>query len=108
MTKEVFLAAALRTPIGRFGGALAGMTAADMGVVVARESVRRAGLEPGAVQEVLWGCARQAGGGPNVARQIAYRAGLPETVPAATVNMACGSRLKAIILAPQEIMPGRP
>src|SRR5918997_1506791 len=66
MTKEVFLAAAVRTPIGRFGGALAGMTAADMGVVVARESVRRAGLEPGAVQEVLWGCARQAGGGARV------------------------------------------
>ena len=86
MTKEVFLAAAVRTPIGRFGGALAGMTAADMGVVAARESLRRAGLEAGAVQEVLWGCARQAGGGPNVARQIAYRAGLPETVPAATVN----------------------
>jgi len=107
MTKEVFLAAAVRTPIGRFGGALAGMTAADMGVVVARESLRRAGLEPGAVQEVLWGCARQAGGGPNVARQIAYRAGLPETIPAATINQACGSGLKAIILAAQEIMLGR-
>src|ERR671916_3388018 len=107
MTKEVFLAAAVRTPIGRFGGALAGMTAADMGVVVARESLRRAGLEPGAVQEVLWGCARQAGGGPNVARQISFRAGLPETVPASTVNKACGSGLKAIILAAQEVMLGR-
>jgi acetyl-CoA C-acetyltransferase len=107
MTKEVFLTAAVRTPIGRFGGALAGMTAADMGVVAARESLRRAGLEAGGVQEVLWGCARQAGGGPNVARQIAYRAGLPETVPAATINQACGSGLKAIILAAQEIMLGR-
>ncbi|HEX7174527.1 MAG TPA: acetyl-CoA C-acyltransferase, partial [Pyrinomonadaceae bacterium] len=106
MTKEVFLTAALRTPIGRFGGALAGMTAADMGVVVARESLRRAGLETSGVQEVLWGCARQAGGGPNVARQIAYRAGLPETIPAATINQACGSGLKAIILAAQEIMLG--
>src|SRR5918998_33983 len=107
MTKEVFLAAAVRTPIGRFGGALAGLTAADMGVVVARESLRRAGLEPGGVQDVLWGCARQAGGGPNVARQIAYRAGVPESVPAATINKACGSGLKAIILAAQEIMLGR-
>jgi acetyl-CoA C-acetyltransferase len=61
----------------------------------------------GDVQEVIWGCARQAGGGPNVARQIGYRAGAPETVPAFTVNQACGSGLKAIILAAQEIMLGR-
>jgi acetyl-CoA C-acetyltransferase len=107
MTKQVFLVGSVRTPIGRFGGALAGLTAAEMGVVVARESLRRAGLDPAGVQDVLWGCARQAGGGPNVARQIAYRAGVPESVTATTVNMACGSGLKAIILAAQEVLLGR-
>jgi acetyl-CoA C-acetyltransferase len=105
--ENVYLAGAVRTPIGRYGGALAGLSAAELGTVVAAESLRRAGLEAGDVQEVVWGCARQAGAGPNVGRQIAYRAGVPETVPAYTVNQACGSGLKAIILAAQEIMLGR-
>ncbi len=105
--KEVYLAGAVRTPIGRFGGALAGMTAAELGAIVAAESLRRAGVEAGALGEVVWGCARQAGGGPNVGRQIAHRAGVPETVPASTINQACGSGLKAIILAAQEILLGR-
>ena len=105
--KNVYLAGAVRTPIGRFGGTLAGLTPADLGEVVARESLKRAGLEAGDVGEVVWGCARQAGAGPNVARQIAYRAGVPETVPASTINQACGSGLKAIILGAQEIMLGR-
>ena len=107
MSKEVFLVGSVRTPIGRFGGALAGLTAADLGVVAAREALRRAGLDPAGVEDVLWGCARQAGGGPNVARQISYRAGVPESVTATTVNMACGSGLKAIILAAQEVLLGR-
>ncbi len=97
----------MRTPIGRFGGSLASFTAADLGVAVAQESLRRAGLRPDQIDESMWGCARQAGGGPNVARQITYRAGVSETVPAFTVNQACGSGLKAIILAAQEIMLGR-
>ncbi|HEX5706471.1 MAG TPA: thiolase family protein [Pyrinomonadaceae bacterium] len=105
--KDVFLVGSVRTPIGRFGGALAGMTAADLGVTVARESLRRARLEADGVDEVVWACARQAGGGPNVGRQISFRAGLPERVPASTVNMACGSGLKAIILAAQEVLLGR-
>ncbi|HEV2765098.1 MAG TPA: acetyl-CoA C-acetyltransferase [Pyrinomonadaceae bacterium] len=105
--KEVFLVGSARTPIGRFGGALAGLTAAELGALAAAESLRRAGLEPGAVQDVVWACARQAGGGPNVGRQIAYRAGVPETVPASTINQACGSGLKAIVLAAQEILLGR-
>jgi acetyl-CoA C-acetyltransferase len=105
--KNVYLAGAVRTPIGRFGGALASWTAADLGVAVARESLRRAGVTAGEINESIWGCARQAGGGPNVARQITYRAGAPETVPAFTVNQACGSGLKAIILAAQEIMLNR-
>ena len=105
--KEVFFAASVRTPIGKFGGTLKDWTAADLAMPVVQESLRRAGLQPGAVDEVIMGCARQAGGGPNVARQISYRAGMPETVPAYTVNKACGSGLKAVILAAQEIMLGR-
>jgi acetyl-CoA C-acetyltransferase len=104
---NVYLAGAVRTPIGRYGGALAGLTPAELGAIVAAESLRRAGFEPDGVQEVVWGCARQAGAGPNVGRQIAYRAGVPATVPASTVNQACGSGLKAIILAAQEVLLGR-
>jgi acetyl-CoA C-acetyltransferase len=103
----VFLAGAVRTPIGRFGGSLAGWTAADMGVAVAKESLRRANVSPDQVDDSIWGCARQAGGGPNVGRQITYRAGITETVPAFTVNQACGSGLRAIILATEQIGLGR-
>jgi acetyl-CoA C-acetyltransferase len=105
--KDIYLCGAVRTPIGRFGGALAGVTAAELGATAAKEALRRAGLEPDAIQEVIWGAARQAGTGPNLARQIGYRAGAPDSVPAFTVNQACGSGLKAIILAAQEIMLGR-
>jgi acetyl-CoA C-acetyltransferase len=105
--KNVYLAGSARTPIGRFGGTLADWTAADLGVAAATESLKRARLRVDQIQESIWGSARQAGGGPNVARQITYRAGAPETVPAYTVNQACGSGLKAIILAAQEIMLGR-
>ena len=105
--KNVFLAGAVRTPIGKFGGTLASWTAADMGAAVAGESLKRAGIPADQITDSIWGCARQAGGGPNVARQITFRAGVPQTVPAATINQACGSGLKAIILAAQEIMLGR-
>ena len=105
--KKVYLASAVRTPIGKFGGSLAGLSAADLGVVAAKESLRRSGIAAKRVNDSIWGCARQAGGGPNVARQITYRAGIPESVPAFTVNQACGSGLKAIILAAQEILLGR-
>jgi len=105
--KNVYLAGAVRTPIGKFGGTLASWTAADLGVEVAKESLRRANVAADQITDSIWGCARQAGGGPNVARQITFRAGVPQTVPAATINQACGSGLKAIILAAQEIMLGR-
>src|SRR6267154_561680 len=105
--KPVFLAGAVRTPIGRFGGSLADWTAADLGTAVARESLRRARIRPDQVDDSIWGCARQAGGGPNVARQITFRAGVPDRVPAFTVNQACGSGLRAIILAAEKIMLGR-
>src|SRR3989440_5171076 len=105
--KNVYLVGSARTPIGRFGGTLANWSAADLGVAVATESMRRARLAPTRIQDSIWGCARQAGGGPNVARQITYRAGVPETVPAFTVNQACGSGLRAIILAAEQIMLSR-
>jgi acetyl-CoA C-acetyltransferase len=105
--KPTFLAGAVRTPIGRFGGSLAGWTAADLGTAVAKESLRRAQIQPDQIDDSIWGCARQAGGGPNVARQITFRAGVPEGVPAFTVNQACGSGLRAIILAAEQIMLGR-
>src|SRR6476620_10119512 len=105
--KNVYLAGAVRTPIGKFGGSLAGLSAADLGVVVAKESLLRSGIPADRVNDSIWGCARQAGGGPNVARQITYRAGVPDRVPAFTVNQACGSGLRAIILAAEKIMLGR-
>lgn len=104
---NVYLTGSVRTPIGRFGGSLASWTAADLGVAAAKESLRRANILPEQIQDSIWGCARQAGGGPNVARQITYRTGVPETVPAFTVNQACGSGLRAIILAAEQTLLGR-
>src|SRR5256886_114703 len=105
--KPVYLTGAVRTPIGRFGGSLASWTAADLGTAVAKESLRRANTRPEQLDDSIWGCARQAGGGPNVARQITFRAGAPDRVPAFTVNQACGSGLRAIILAAEKIVLGR-
>src|SRR6267378_7529278 len=104
---NVYLAGATRTPIGRFGGTLSDWTAADLGVAAATTALKRADLLPEQIQEGIWGCARQAGGGPNVGRQITYRAGVPQSSPAYTVNQACGSGLKAITLAAQQVMLGR-
>jgi len=104
--QEVFILSAVRTPIGKFGGSLAHMTAADMGVVAAKAALDRAGVSSEDVEETIIGNARQAGGGPNVARQISIRSGVPETVPAYTVNQACASGLKAIALGFQEIANG--
>src|SRR3989440_7385162 len=105
--ESIYLAGAVRTPIGRFGGSLASLTAADLGVAVAQESLRRANIPADQIDDSIWGCARQAGGGPNVARQITFRAGAPDRVPALTVNQACGSGLRAIILAAEKIMLSR-
>ena len=105
--RSVYLAGAVRTPIGRFGGSLASWSAADLGVAVATESLQRANVRPDQLDDSIWGCARQAGGGPNVARQITFRAGAPDKIPAFTVNQACGSGLRAIILAAEKIMLGR-
>jgi acetyl-CoA C-acetyltransferase len=104
--RDVLVAGAVRTPIGRFGGALAGLTAAELGAAAAREALRRAGVAPEQVDETAFGCARQAGGGPNPARQVSYRAGVPQEAPAYTVNMACGSGLKALELGYRAVRDG--
>ncbi|HKU23129.1 MAG TPA: acetyl-CoA C-acetyltransferase [Terriglobales bacterium] len=103
---DVFIISAVRTPIGKFGGSLASQTAADMGVVAAKAALERAGVRPAQVQETIFGNARQAGGGPNPARQVSVRSGVPQEVPAYTVNMACASGMKSIALGYQEIATG--
>jgi len=105
--REVVVTHALRTPIGRFLGAFAELTAADLGTSVVSEVLRRSKIDPAIVDELVFGNARQAGGGPNVARQVSVRSGIPDTVPAWTVNMACGSGLKSLDLAAESIRSGR-
>src|SRR5579872_2523472 len=103
---EVYILSAVRTPIGKFGGSLASMTAADMGVVAAKAAMDRASVRPDQVEETIFGNARQAGGGPNPARQISIRSGVPMEVPAYTVNKACASGMKSLALGFQEIATG--
>jgi acetyl-CoA C-acetyltransferase len=105
--RSVVITHALRTPIGRFLGAFADLSAAELGVSVVTELLRRSGIERARVGELVFGNARQAGGGPNVARQVSVRSGIPETVPAYTVNMACGSGLKSLQLAAEAVASGR-
>jgi len=102
----VYILSAVRTPIGKFGGSLSSLTAADMGVVAAKAAMERAGIQPQQVEETIFGNARQAGGGPNPARQISVRSGVPQDVPAYTVNKACASGIKSIALGYQEIAAG--
>jgi acetyl-CoA C-acetyltransferase len=99
----VYILSAVRTPIGKFGGSLAAQTAADLGVVAAKAAIERAGVQPQQIEETIFGNARQAGGGPNAARQISVRSGVPQEVPAYTVNKACASGIKSIALGFQEI-----
>ncbi len=104
--RDVVIAAARRTPIGRFLGAFAEVPAPELGAAAVQAVVRDADVEPGRIDHLVFGHARQAGCGPNPARQVAHRAGLPETLPAVTVNMACGSGLEAVLLAAQAIRYG--
>jgi len=104
--QPVYILSAVRTPIGKFGGSLASQTASDMGVVAAKAALERAAVRPDQIDETIFGNARQAGGGPNPARQISLRSGVPEEVPAFTVNKACASGMKSIALAYQAILLG--
>jgi len=104
--RPVYVLSAARTPIGKFGGSFAALTAADLGEVAAKAALERSGLPPAAVDETIFGQARQAGGGPNPARQVSHRAGVPDSVPAYTVNKACASSLKALTLGSLSIAAG--
>ena len=104
--KEVVIASAVRTAIGSFGGTLKGVSAVDLGATVIKEAVNRAGIKPEAVEEVVMGNVIQAGLGQNTARQATIKAGLPEEVPAMTINKVCGSGLRTVALAAQMIKAG--
>ncbi|MBC7292849.1 MAG: acetyl-CoA C-acetyltransferase [Thermoleophilia bacterium] len=105
-TREVVILSACRTPVGRFLGSLAEVPAVKLGAIVIREAVRRAGIEPRDVDEVILGNILQAGQGANPARQASLQAGLPQEVPAMTVNKLCGSAMKAVHFATQAIALG--
>jgi acetyl-CoA C-acetyltransferase len=103
---DAVILGATRTPIGAFGGALKDLSAADLGAIVIREALARAGVAPGDLGDVLMGCVLQAGAGMNVARQAALKAGVPVDVPAGTVNRVCGSGLQAVVHAVEAIRGG--
>jgi acetyl-CoA C-acetyltransferase len=103
---EALILSACRTPIGSFGGALKSLPAADLGAVVIREAIARAGVQSSDVGDVIMGCVLQAGAGMNVARQAALKAGLPDEVPGETVNRVCGSGLQAVVHAVEAVRVG--
>jgi len=103
---EAVILSACRTPIGAFGGALKDMSAVDLGAVVIREAIARAGVRPADLGDVVMGCVLQAGAGMNVARQAAIKAGVPVEVPGETVNRVCGSGLQAVVHAVEAIRVG--
>jgi acetyl-CoA C-acetyltransferase len=103
---EAVIIGAARTPVGKFLGSLKGFSAPELGAMVVRESVKRAGVKPEDVDEVIMGCVIQAGLGQNPARQAALKGGLPSTVSAVTVNKVCGSGLKAVMMAAQGVQLG--
>ena len=104
--REVVIASAARTPIGSFGGTLKNTTAVTLGKTAVEEAVKRAGIKPEQVDELVFGCVLQAGLGQNVARQVSLAAGLPIETPAMTINKVCGSGLRSVGLAAQIIKAG--
>lgn len=106
MSEEVVIVSAVRTAVGAFGGALKSVPAVDLGKLVIEEAVKRAGIKPELVEEVIFGNVLQAGLGQNPARQAAVKAGLPVEIPAFTVNIVCGSGLRTVALAAQTIKAG--
>src|SRR5579859_6952565 len=103
---DVVIVGAARTPIGKYGGALRSVHPAELGAAASRAALARAGLTPDAIDEVLIGHGRQAGSGPNPARQVGKRAGVPDTVPAQTINKACASGMQTIATGAQSILLG--
>ena len=105
--KKAVIVSATRTPIGSFGGAYTSLSAVDLGVIAAKEAIKRAGIEPSMVEEVYLGNVLGAGLGQNVARQVSLGAGIPIETPALTINMVCGSGLRAVSMAAQFIESGQ-
>ena len=105
--KKAVIVSAARTPIGSFGGAFASLSAVDLGIVAAKEAIKRAGIEPSMVEEVYLGNVLGAGLGQNVARQVSLGAGIPIETPALTINMVCGSGLRAVSMAAQFVESGQ-
>ena len=105
-TDDVVIIGGCRTPIGSFGGVFKDVSAVDLGALAVKEAVRRSGARPDQVDEVILGCILQAGLGMNPARQASIRAGIPESVPAHTVNKVCGSGLQSVMTAAQAIKAG--
>ena len=103
---NTYIVSAVRTPIGTFGGTLKSVSASELGALVIKEAIKRAGLQPDQIEEVIMGCVLQAGQGQGPARQAAIKAGIPESVPAWSVNQICGSGLKSICLAATMISAG--
>src|SRR5215831_16959199 len=106
MAREIVIVGAARTPIGKYGGALRNVHPAELGAVAARAALERARVAPDDVDEVLIGHARQAGSGPNPGRQVGKRAGVPDSVPAQTINKACASGMQTIATGAQSILLG--
>lgn len=106
MTKEVYIVAAVRTPMGSFNGSLSSVSATRLGAVAIQGALKKAGLDAAAVNEVFMGCVLQAGVGQAPARQAAKFAGLPDNIPATTINKVCASGLKSIALGAQSILLG--
>ena len=104
--RDVVIASAVRTPIGSFGGSLKNTAARTLGAITIKEAIKRAGIDPATIDEVVYGCVLQGGLGQNVARQAALDAGIPKEVPAMTINKVCGSGLRAVELAAQIIKAG--
>jgi acetyl-CoA C-acetyltransferase len=104
--KEVVIVDAVRTPVGSFGGALKDVSPVDLGTIVVKELIKRTGIDPSLVDELIFGCVLQAGQGQNVARQVLIRAGLPQEIPAMTINKVCASGLRSVSLAAQVIKAG--
>ncbi|MEA4960321.1 acetyl-CoA C-acetyltransferase [Lutispora sp.] len=104
--REVVIASAARTAIGNFNGSLSGVSAVDLGVVVVKEALNRAGIKPEMVDQTILGCILQAGLGQGVARQVSVKSGIPVEKPAMTINMICGSGLRSVQLAVQAIVSG--
>jgi acetyl-CoA C-acetyltransferase len=101
--KDIYLVNCCRTAVGSYGGSLKDVPAAQLGAVVVKEALSRAGVKPEQVDEVMFGCCITAGLGQNVARQVSLKAGVPVSVPAYSINMVCGSGMKAVIEAARAI-----